>query len=134
VTGSPPAPDGDRGDIVLGWLTRLVVILSVLGVLGYDAVSVIYAQVSAADTADQAAQSASDSWTAHKNIQSAYSAAEVTAEGAGATVPPSSLVVDPDGTVHLSVRKTATTFVLHYLGSLQKVATATRAGRAGAAP
>jgi len=124
------ASEADRGDIVLGWVTRLVVVFAMLGILGYDAISVIYAQLSAADAADQAAQSASDSWTARRDVQAAYGAAELTAEGAGGTVPPKSLSIDPDGNVHLSVSKTAPTFVLQYFGSLKKVATATRTGSA----
>lgn len=35
------ASEADRGDIVLGWVTRLVVVFAVLGILGYDAISVI---------------------------------------------------------------------------------------------
>jgi Tfp pilus assembly protein PilV len=122
--------DRDRGDIVLGWLTRVVIVLSVLGVLGYDVVSVIYTQVSAADVASQAAQAAGDSWSARKDIEAAYDAAELTAEGEGGTVPRSSMSIDPSGTVKLSVVKTAPTFVLQYTGVLKKVATATRAGQA----
>jgi len=41
----------DRGDIVLGWLTKLVVTLSLLGVVGFDLISLASARFQGEDHA-----------------------------------------------------------------------------------
>lgn len=106
---------GERGDVVLGWLTRIVIVLSLLGVIGFDAISVAVAAMTAQDDAAQAAQLASEAYKARGGtVQKAYDAAEAFAEGNGETVAAQSFVVDPGGTVHLTLEKTATTLVLRY--------------------
>ncbi len=107
----------DRGDIVLGWLAKVVVSLSVLGVLGFDGISLLHARVSVSDSADQAAIAARDAWQDTKNAQRAYAEAQSTATHAGGTVPAKGVVIEADGTVSVVVHKTARTFVLRHLGS-----------------
>ena len=46
---------GDRGDIVLGWLTKLAVVLGVLGVIAFDGIAVVQAHFQASDRATTAA-------------------------------------------------------------------------------
>lgn len=120
----------DRGDVVLGWLTKVSVGLAVLGVLGYDGVSVLHTGFNAADAADHAAGNANDSWVAHKDVQAAYAAAQATASAGGGTVPKQSFAIEADGTVRLQVRETAPTFVLRHIGLLKHFAVVTSAGSA----
>src|SRR5438552_3888444 len=54
----------DRGDIVLGWLTKLIVVLGVLGLLGFDAISLVQSRFQASDRATTAASAAADSYKA----------------------------------------------------------------------
>jgi hypothetical protein len=49
---------GERGDIVLGWLVRLCVVILVAGLVLFDAISVGLAHMSVGDDA----QAAADSW------------------------------------------------------------------------
>ena len=48
----------DSGSIVLGWLTKLVVVLLLVGVVLFDFVSVGVARMTASDDANTAAQAA----------------------------------------------------------------------------
>src|SRR5215218_5332062 len=69
----------DRGDIVLGWLTRIVVVLGIAGLGLYDAISVGTTAVNLSDQANHAAREASESWAATDDVQAAFDAAVVSA-------------------------------------------------------
>ena len=102
----------DRGDIVLGWLTKLVASLAVLGVLGFDAVSLVSSRFQAEDHAQSAVRAASESYRSAKNLQQAYEAAVAEVTDAGDTIAPESFQVAPDGQITLTLRRTAATMVV----------------------
>lgn len=121
----------DRGDIVLGWLTKVVVVLALAGLVVFDTMAVAVAHVSAQDDANTAAMAASDVWHAQRgqhDLQAAYNAAAGAVEGKGESVLTAGFTIDPDGTVHLRLRKQATTLMLYRLGGLKKYATVTVSG------
>jgi len=120
----------DRGDIVLGWLTKVSLVLALLGVVGFDGLSLVQARVSVVDTAEHAAVAARDSWQDTHNVQLAYAEAQSVAAKSGGTVPAQEMVIEPDGTVRLVVHKTARTFVLRHLSKLNTVTNVTGHGRA----
>ncbi len=125
---------GDRGDIVMGWLVRISIGLTLFSIVVFDAVSVGVAIVGAQDDSTQAALAASESWHSTHNVDRAYAAAVDYADARGATVDPKSFRVDDEGRVRLSVRKTATTLVLYRIGPLKKLAEVTESGEARAVP
>jgi hypothetical protein len=104
--------DGERGDIVLGWLTKLAATLAVVGVLGFDAVSLATAQFSAEDTAQQAARAAVETFGNTKDVQQAYDAAYAVAAADGATVDAPTFAPAQDGSVTLTLRTTASTLLV----------------------
>lgn len=120
----------DRGDIVLGWLTKVIVVLAILGVVGFDGIALLHTRVSAADTADHAAVEARDTWQETKNAEMAYAAAVATAKAGGATIPVNGVVIKGDGTVLVEVHQTAHTFLLRHVSRLKSVANVTGHGRA----
>ena len=65
----------DRGDMVVGWLAKIVVVLAVVAVIGYDTVTTIQGQVTVRDQAGSAAEAGYDSYAASHNVQTAYQAA-----------------------------------------------------------
>ena len=118
---------GDRGDIVLGWLTRITVVLALLGVVGFDLVSMGAARLQAEDDAQSAARAAASSFKADQDLQRAYEAAlaHVGKEGAvGSTIAPESFSVTPDGAVTLTLRHTAATLVVEKVAPIRPWATA----------
>jgi hypothetical protein len=119
----------DRGDIVVGWLLRLAVSLGIGGVLLFDAISVGLAHAAVADAAKTAAQAGADSWHTRPDVAAAYAAA-VAAVKPDDKVSAESFAVDPDGTVHVRVARTATTLVLFRVSRLARYAIATSTGTA----
>lgn len=124
----------DRGDILLGWLTRVVVALAVVAVIGIDAVTVAMATVSIQDQANTAAAAARDDYATHHNTQQAYRAALASAhEGDPSDViRPADFRVTAQGTVTLVVSRPIHTVVAHFL-PVDKIKTATADGTAAPA-
>lgn len=112
---------GDTGGIVLGWLTRLTVLLAVLGLIAFDAISIVTSRLSLEDVGNQAARNASETWQRTHDIRASLLSAQTTASDAdaGTSVVTNSLRIDPDGTAHLTVTREAATLVAHYLPSVR---------------
>ena len=104
----------DRGGIVLGWLTKLTVVLGLVGIMLFDAISIASTTASVSDAGSYAAREASSTWDSTKNLQQTY----LTAAAAAAEQNPENVVstknftVDPDGTVHLVITREASTLIL----------------------
>ena len=111
---------GDRGDIVIGWLTKMVVATALCGVVGYDALSVGVAKVSVSDDATAAVAAASSAWQSSRhNIQVAYDAAQdALPDQLNERIDAGDFAIDADGTVHLTVHKKARTLLLYRVGAL----------------
>lgn len=121
----------DRGDIVMGWLTRLVVGLALVAVIGFDAVTVGMATVSTQDQANGAAVAARDAYAEHHDLQAALLAAQSKARTTNDSniVVPGSLAVARDGSVTLRLERPIHTMVAHYL-PIDQFKTATSDGTA----
>ena len=122
--------DRDRGSVVIGWLVRLVAALVLFSVCAFDAISVAVAHVSGTDDANGAAFAAADTWRDTHNIDQAVEAARAAA-GNNETVLTKGFTIDPDGTVHLVMEKTATTLVMYRIGPLKKYTLVTLQGESG---
>ena len=77
---------GDRGDIVLGWLTKLVLVLSVLGLIGFDGVSLVATRFQAEDHAQVAVRAAAAAYQGPTDLQRAYDAAVAAVAEDGDTI------------------------------------------------
>jgi hypothetical protein len=106
--GSP-----DRGDIVLGWLTRVVVLIGLLGLMVFEGISLVSAHVSGTDMANEVALHASEAYLNKHSPKAAKMAAETEASKHHAEVVKNSLTIGKDGTVTLRVRRSATTLLLY---------------------
>ena len=114
----------ERGDVILSWLTRVVAIIAVVAVVGFDGLSIAVARVSAKDDANTAAVAASAAWRTDKGLLApTLAAAEASAAQHGETVLPTSLTVDPGGTVHLKLERVATTVLVRHIGPVRSWAT-----------
>jgi hypothetical protein len=110
----------DNGSIVVGWLTRLVALFAVLGVLAYDGAILVVSNFGAADDATTAAGAAADTYQATRNIQTAYDAA-VKAVPSKDVVETKTFTVDPtNGSVTLTIDRSPTTLWMHRIGALKK--------------
>jgi hypothetical protein len=119
--------NGDRGDVVLGWLTKLVVILGLLGLVAFDGISLAQARFQAADHATTAASAAADDYKSNHDLQKAYNAAYATVTG-NDTIETKTFQVATDGTVTLRLHHEATTLILNHISPLKHWADAVETG------
>lgn len=120
----------DRGDIILGWFTRVATFLLLLGILAFEIISLATAHVSGTDVADKVALAARDAYATKKNPDAAYAAAEVAAVENQAQVDPESFFIADNGSVDLKINKTATTLFLYRTDATAKWAVVTSSGHA----
>ncbi|MDQ1635244.1 MAG: hypothetical protein QOJ32_2053 [Frankiaceae bacterium] len=113
--------------MVLGWLTRVALVLTVLGILLFDGSALLVGRVSTADAADAAAQAAADSWRS----QHSYARALAAAQGAAVDVDvvANSLTITQDGATHLRVRHEVPTLVVRRLPHAERLTWVTAEGQ-----
>jgi hypothetical protein len=128
---------GDRGDLVLAWLAKIVLVLGILAVIGIDTVTSVQGQVTAKDQAGTAATAGYDNYATTHNVQDAYQAALAAAKASNPadTITPQDFVVSPTGVVTLTLTRPIHTLLAHYLPiQSAKVATGTGTGTADTNP
>ena len=113
---------------MLGWLTKLALVLSVLGVVLFDGAALVQAEFSTADAASTAAREAAAAYRATPAVQAAYDAAFASVAERGDTVGTEDFRVAPDGTVTLTLHHHATTLLLEKVGPLRRFTTVTVTG------
>src|SRR4051795_11394444 len=116
------ARGSERGDALMGWLVKIAVVLGVVGIALFDAISIGSTSVTIADQGSYAARAASEVWQQDQDLQQTYAAAVAAAqeENPANTVATQDFRVDEDGTVHLTVARTASTIVVRRIGPLAK--------------
>lgn len=121
MAGSPFRISDDSGGIVLGWITRIALFFSVAGLALFDAISIGSTATTVSDQGSYAALQASEAWLQNKSVQEAYEAAVVAAteENPADVVATKDFLIDADGTVHLTVSRTATTLVVYRIGPIK---------------
>jgi hypothetical protein len=121
---------GERGDIVLGWLTKLAAVIGAVGLLGFDGISLGQARYQAADRATTAALAAAADYATSHDVQKAYDAAYATTID-GDTIETKTFSVSEDGTVRLRLHHTATTLLVEKVSPLRHWTDAVGKGKAG---
>jgi hypothetical protein len=111
----------DRGDVLMGWLVKISLVLGILGIGLFDAISIGSTSVTIADQGSDAARQASEVWQGSKDLQKTYDAAveAARADNPHNAVATKDFLVDPDGTVHLTVTRTAATIVVRRIGPIR---------------
>jgi Tfp pilus assembly protein PilV len=102
---------GEAGAVLLSSLVKFVVVVAIIGVVGYDGFSIAHTQVSVRDDAQQAAQVAHDALRNRSTPQEAYAAALAYAKAHGSTIATNGFQVGADNSVTVTLTATAKTFV-----------------------
>jgi len=102
----------DRGSIVLGWLTRVTLILTLLGLAGFELLSVLVTRVAIEDIGQTAALEAIEDYKLNHDTAAAFHAASAEAEGQGASIIKKTFEID-DQSVTFELTKTAPTLLLY---------------------
>jgi hypothetical protein len=114
----------DSGAIVLGWMTKIVVVAAIVGVIGFDTISVGLAHLSTADDASNAVQAASQIYETTHNLQLAYNAAAKTLKPSE-SLEVKGFAIQPDGTTSLTITNTVRTLLLERSAKTGKLAVVT---------
>jgi hypothetical protein len=109
----------DRGAARLATVTWLLVVLAVIGVVGFDGISILADRVSAQNDAQTAAYAASQEWHTTPNLDDAYQAAVASVAGKGDVISTHHFTVDSNGTIHLILRRRADSILLGHISSLR---------------
>lgn len=136
LRASGPSMTSDRGDIVMGWLTKIVAVLAVAGIGLFDAISIGTTAVTLTDQGSYAARDASETWKSTQNLQQAYNRAVATAieQNPDNVVEASTFRVDKDNTVHLTVSREAPTILLFRWGRTREWAQLERPAKGQSLP
>lgn len=118
-----------RGDIILGWLFKVVAFLALLGVPVFEAGAIVVARVQVDGIAANAADDAALEFGSSGSTAKAQSAAERIARVSGAEIVAFTVYREQD-IVRVRVRKVARTFFLQRIAATRKytVATSTHDG------
>jgi hypothetical protein len=119
---------GDRGDIVLGFLTKLVVVMAIVGLVGFDLMSLLISRMKVEDRAASAARAAVRAWDETKDVQRSYDAASRAVDESGdaaAYVETESFSVGTDGSVTVTVHHEASTLLVEKIGPIRDWASST---------
>lgn len=108
----------ERGAVLVSSLVKLVLAVGIVGVIGYDSLSIVRTQVELRDEAVQAAQVAHDALRERATIEEAAAAAVAYATAHGATVPRGGVAVSKDGVVTVTLTATAPTLVAGRISAL----------------
>jgi hypothetical protein len=110
-------------------LTRIIVLLAVLGIVGYDGISIAASHAGAPDDANGAASAAASSWLQSHNLTVAEQSAASSLTDTEKLVP-HSLVIAADGSVTLRIQRTVHTIVASHVPGISKTTTFTTRGSA----
>lgn len=127
----------DTGALVLGWLTKIVITLALLGLLAFDGIALVVAGFTAADHANTAASIAADTYKATPSDASACAAAQAEALRNRDTLDctdPKAFAVTADGHVNLTLHRAATTLWMHRISFLKKYTDLTGHGEGSPEP
>jgi hypothetical protein len=128
----------DERGVVFDWLLKLVLFLAILGVVGYDAGSIVvnhFTLDSAAnDTANAISLAISERPFPPNQNELLLQVKQLVASGeTGATtarVVPNGTFIDSSGVVHIALRRSADTIVIDQIAAFRDWAKATADGRA----
>ncbi|GEM_PF-4921872 len=116
----------DAGAIVLGWLTKLILVLVVGGVVLFDVMAIAYGQVSAADDARQVARIATDAIVLkNASPDEAAKLAYTRAQTRGIDVTPEAITVERDGSVTVVIDRDIQTLVAYRIGPIEHLSRVT---------
>jgi hypothetical protein len=102
----------DAGDVIVGWLWKVVLFVGVIGVIGFEALSIGMTHIQLNQAGDDAGTAALQAYTSTHDPRAAYAAAEASAEHSGAQINSKSFRVNVDGSIQFTIHKTANTLVL----------------------
>ena len=111
---------GDRGAILISSLLKFVVIVAIVGIVGFDGISMTTTTVQLDSAVQEAAQIGHDSYATSHSSLNADQQVELYAKQHGYTVPSKGVHIAADGTVTVTLVAKAKTIAAKYISALHK--------------
>lgn len=111
--------------MILGWLVRVALVLTVGAIMLFDVVSLAYTNTAVQEDARAVARTASHAVLAQDSDQLIILQAEQTASERGVELVLSDMTLTKDGAVTVTVRRTAPSILLHRIPALREHLTST---------
>ncbi len=111
-------------------MIKTLVALSIIGAVGYDAISIISTQYFVRDQAQSAARLGHDTLRDQGSVAAAYASVVSYARSQGDTVVPNSFRTGPGNSVTVQLRRSAHTLAAHVIPPTKAYVTATATGTA----
>ena len=116
---------------MLGWLTKIALVLAVFGILAFDGIAVAQGHVVVATDADDAALAARDAYGPKHDLEGAYQAAlDSLAEQGDVLVPDGFTFNAKTGVFTVTAQRSVDTIVLKHTGVTRDWATMQATGQA----
>lgn len=109
----------ERGDIISSWLVQLLIVMALIGLVGYEALSIAVTTLTLDGDAEQVADAAADAYGRGQDIDTARAAADEEAGRRDTEVV--DLVVDDD-VVFVTVSQNTPTVLVHRIPGLEGTA------------
>lgn len=106
----------ERGDIISSWLVQLLLVMSLVGLVGYEVLSIAITALALDGDAEQVADAAADVYGRDQDPDAARAAADEEAADRGAEVVD---VVVEDEVVFVTISKDAPTLLVHRIPGLE---------------
>ncbi len=116
---------------MVGTLTKVLLVLAVVGTAGYDGISITTTQLSIRDDAQAAAQLGHEALRDRGTPQAAYAAVVKYARAHGDTIVAKSFTVGSDNTVSVILQREANTIAASYVPKVSTYVVATAQASAG---
>jgi hypothetical protein len=128
----------DESGIIVSWLIRIVVLLAVIGIVGFDLGSIVVNNVTLSSTAEEIAVAVSIDVTDQRGALFPdtriydMTVAELQAEEIdNVRVVRKGTEIDEEGIIHVRLRRRAETLVADLIGPVKKYTVSTVSGQAG---
>lgn len=130
----------DESGIIVSWLVKVVLLLAVIGVAGFDLGSIVVNNVTLSSSAETVAitvslavdEAPAGTFPDTRVYDLAVQIVQSESDGvAGARVIRKGTEIDDEGNVHIRLRRRADTLVADLIGPLKKYTVATGNGQAG---
>jgi hypothetical protein len=120
----------DAGVVMVGTLTKLVVVLGLIGAAGFDSISIVATQMSLRDHTQVAAQIGHQVLHDKGTPEAAYAAVVKYAKSNGDAVVAKGFAVSARDTVTVTMRRDASTIAAKYLPGISSYVTSTASATA----
>jgi hypothetical protein len=110
----------DQRGIVAAYMVKLILVITLIGIVLVEGGALVFSKLQAQDLAESAAVAGAASWWHTKNAATARQQAVLNVSDKTSRAKMTAFSLNTDGTVSVSIRLRANTFLLQHIGFLER--------------